>query len=257
MFQTDHLHALTIGRILQVSNSMTSPTCSTDSALLSAEDWGALRRITSPTIANAIETLHLRPREAGVTDAGIRCLFPEFGPMVGYACTAAIFSGQPAAEKRRVCRTDYWEYVRTSPGPRVIVVQDLSPTSGGAYWGEVNSNMHLALEAIGVITNGSVRDLEEVRATGFHFFASGVSVSHGFAHLENFNRPVRVFGMMVHPGDLIHADRHGAVVIPHGYERQVIAAAHEIERVEKVIINLCKSPDFSIAELDRLVTPEY
>lgn len=225
--------------------------------LLSAQDFAALRRISSPTIANAIETLHVRPREAGVTGAGLHCLFPEFGVMLGYACTATILSGQPAAPKRLASRTDYWEYTRQSPGPRVTVVQDLSAQSGGAYWGEVNSTIHLTLGSVGVITNGTVRDLEEVRATGFHLFAGGVSVSHGFAHLEDFNRPVEVFGMMVHPGDLIHADRHGAVVIPRECARQVVEAACEIERAEKVIIRLCHSHGFSIDELDKLISPEY
>ena len=143
---------------------------------LSAQDFAALRRISSPTIANAIETLHARPRGAGITDAGLHCVFPEFGVMLGYACTATILSGQPAAPKRLASRTAYWEYTRQSPGPRVTVVQDLSAKSGGAYWGEVNSTIHLTLGSVGVITNGTVRDLEEVRATGFHLFAGGVTL---------------------------------------------------------------------------------
>jgi 4-hydroxy-4-methyl-2-oxoglutarate aldolase len=225
--------------------------------LLSVEEIAALRRFSSPTIANAIETFQVRPRAEGVTSAGLRCIFPEFGVMVGYACTAMILSDQPAPPKRLVSRAHYWEHTKNAPAPRVTVVQDLSPSPGGAYWGEVNSNLHLALGSIGLITNGAVRDLEEVRATGFHLFASGVSVSHGFAHLEEFNRPVKVFGMTVNPGDLVHADRHGAVVIPAAIAREVAAAAHEIERSEKVIIRLCQSPEFSISELDKLVSPEY
>jgi regulator of RNase E activity RraA len=237
---------------------MTPHTCLPDTKEpLSSEEIAALRKITSPTIANAIETLHVRPRETGVTNSGLRCLFPEFGAMVGYACTAAILSGQPAASRRRVTRTDYWEYTSKSPRPCVTVVQDLSETCGGAYWGEVNANIHLALGSIGVLTNGAVRDLEEVRATGFHLFASAVSVSHGFAHLEDFNRPVKVFGMLVNPGDLVHVDRHGAVIIPREIAREVAAAAREVEDAERLIIGVCKSPEFSIPQLDTLVTPDY
>jgi 4-hydroxy-4-methyl-2-oxoglutarate aldolase len=225
--------------------------------LLSAEDLGALRRICSPTIANAVETFNVRPRSEGVTNCEIRCLFPALGAVVGYASTAVIMSGQPAAQKRLVSRTEYWEHIRNAPGPRISVVQDLSTEPGGAYWGEVNSNIHMALGSLGVITNGTVRDLDEVQRTGFHFFARGVSVSHGFAHLEEFNRPVKVFGMTVYPDDLIHADRHGAVVIPHAIAHKVVDAVSEIERAEKRMIDLCTSDAFSIAELDKLISPEY
>jgi 4-hydroxy-4-methyl-2-oxoglutarate aldolase len=225
--------------------------------LLNAEELAALQRVCSPTISNAIETFNVRPRGEGVTNSGIRCLFPGLGPVVGYASTALIISGRPALEKRLVSRTEYWEHVRNAPGPRISIVQDLSDTPGGAYWGEVNSNIHLTLGSLGVITNGTVRDLEEVSLAGFHLFASGVSVSHGFAHLEDFNRPVTVFGMTVHPDDLIHADLHGAVVIPGSIAREVVKAVVKIEREERKMIDLCRSKDFSIAELDKLISPEY
>lgn len=224
---------------------------------LSAEEITELRRFTSPTIANVIETFDVRPRGEGVTGGGVCCVFPEFGAMVGCACTATILSGQPASAKRLISRSAYWEYVRRAPQPKIIVVQDLSDVPGGAYWGEVNANMHLALGAAGVITNGTVRDVDEVRGTGFHFFASGISVSHGFAHLEDFNRPVKLFGMMVQPGDLIHADGHGAVIIPAAIAHEVAAAARELERSERIIINLCRSAEFSIEALDKLISPEY
>jgi 4-hydroxy-4-methyl-2-oxoglutarate aldolase len=224
---------------------------------LSQDEVIALRRISSPTVSNAVETFNVRPRGEGVSDFRIQCLFPEFGAMVGYACTATIRSAEPASPRRSVVRTEYWEYTQRSHGPRITVVQDLSDQPGGAYWGEVNSSLHLALGSIGVITNGTVRDLKEVRETGFHLFASGVSVSHGFAHLEDFGKPVTVFGMTVRPGDLIHADRHGVVIVPHEIARSVAASALEIERTERVIIDLCKSPSFSVDQLHQLISPEY
>jgi 4-hydroxy-4-methyl-2-oxoglutarate aldolase len=225
--------------------------------VLAAEDFAALRKIPTPTISNAVENLNVRPRGQGVSDLRIRCQFPEFGVLVGYACTAAIISDQPAPEKRKVARTHYWEYTKRTAGPKITVVQDLAAVPGGAYWGEVNSNIHLALGSQGVVTNGTVRDLDEVRATGFHLFSSGVSVSHGFAHLEDFGCPVEVFGMTVHPGDLIHADKHGAVVIPREAARETVEASREIDRAERVMIDLCRSPAFAIAELDKLISPEY
>jgi 4-hydroxy-4-methyl-2-oxoglutarate aldolase len=224
--------------------------------ILSISAIAALRRFSSPTIANAIETFQIRPRTEGITGPGLHCFFPSLGPVVGYACTAVILSNQPAPEPRNVDRRRYWEYVRSMPAPRISVVQDLSETPGGAYWGEVNANIHLALGSQGVITNGTVRDLTEVERTGFHFFASGVQVSHGWAHLEDFNRPVKVFGMLVYPGDLIHADKHGAVVIPKEIAREVAAAAEKVEAAEKPMLAACKS-DNIIEELDRLIPREY
>jgi 4-hydroxy-4-methyl-2-oxoglutarate aldolase len=235
---------------------MHSSTTNTKVAV-TTDDLAALRKITTPTISNAIETFGVRPRGQGVSDFRIRCQFPEFGVLLGYACTAVIVSAQPAPAKRRVSRTDYWDYTMATPGPKVTVIQDLSEEPGGAYWGEVNANIHLALGSQGVVTNGSVRDLDEVRASGFHLFSSGINVSHGFAHLEDFGCPVEVFGMSVLPGDLIHADKHGAVVIPHEIAQRVAAAAQEIDQVERKMIDLCRSTTFSIADLDKLVSPEY
>lgn len=226
-------------------------------SVLSPEKMAALRKIPSPTIANAIETFDVRPRGEGITDARIRCQFPEFGVLLGYACTAMILSGQPAARKRRVSRKDYWEYTKQAVGPKLTVIQDLSEVPGGAYWGEVNSSIHLALGSQGVLTNGTVRDLDEVHTTGFHLFSSGVSVSHGFAHLEDFGMPVKIFGMIVRAGDLVHADKHGAVVIPHQIAGEVAQASREIDRTERKMLDLCRSKKFSISELDKLISPDY
>ena len=225
--------------------------------ILKPEEIEALRKISSPTIANAIETFDIRPRGEGFTGVGVNCLFPERGAMIGYACTAMIHSGQPAAPKRLASRTDYWEYVKQAPWPKVSVVQDLSHVPLGAYFGEVNSHIHLALGSEGLLTNGTVRDIDEVRGTDFKVFASGVTVSHGFAHLEDFNRTVKVFGMTVVPGDLIHADKHGAVIIPKSIAAQVVSAARAIEKEERVMITLCKSEGFSISALDKLISPDY
>jgi 4-hydroxy-4-methyl-2-oxoglutarate aldolase len=224
---------------------------------LSPPELEVLRRINSPTIANAIETFDVRRRGEGVSDTRIRCQFPEFGVLLGYACTATIVSARPAPARCRVSRTDYWDYTKQFPGPKITVIEDLSKVPGGAYWGEVNASIHLALGSLGVVTNGSARDLDEVRGTGFHVFSSGVSVSHGFAHLEDYRLAVTVFGMTVRSGDLVHADRHGAVVIPREIAGEVAGAALGIERAEKKMLDLCRSKSFSIARLDRLISPEY
>lgn len=223
---------------------------------LNASVIESLRRFSTPTISNAIETFHVRHRMFGVTGAGIRCFFPELGPVVGYACTALVKTATPPDEPRRVNRRSYWEYVRRSPGPKVCVVQDLSPAPGGAYWGEVNASMHKALGASAVLTNGTVRDIDEVERLGFGFFASGLQVSHGFAHLEDYNQPVEIFGMRVEPGDLIHADKHGAVVIPIEIAPQLADAAQQVELSERLMLAACALDD-AIPELDKLISAEY
>jgi regulator of RNase E activity RraA len=225
-------------------------------ARLDEQQITALKRYPSPTIANAVELFEVRPRGEGYTNASVRCIFPALGPVVGYACTATIHTAQPAPQVRNVDRRRYWEWVRDTPGPKLSVLQDLSEPPGGAYWGEVNANIHWALGSQGVITNGTVRDIEEVRPLGFHFFAGGIHVSHGHAHLEEFNRPVKVFGMLVYPGDLIHADRHGAVVIPSDIADRVAEACAEIERREKPMIAACRLAD-PIEELNKLIPREY
>ncbi len=220
------------------------------------EELEKLRNITTPTIANAIERLKLRRNDEGYTDATIRCFFPELGPIAGYACTAVIRSRQPNPQPKYSSRRPYWEYILRCPAPRIAVVQDLDQPPAGAYFGEVNSNIHKRLGCVGVITDGTVRDLDESKALGFPFFAAGVSVSHAYAHLEDFDVPVRVGGLAVHPGNLIVADKHGAILVPAGAERQVIAAAKDVELYERPMIELCKSPEFSTERLAELLEHE-
>ena len=164
-----------------------------------------LRRYDTPTLANAIETFDVRPRDEGFAGLEIRCMFPELGPMVGYAATATI-----RARGRADVDPDHrplWELVRSLPEPRVVVMQDLDdPPAHGAFWGEVQANLFRALGCVGAVTDGSVRDLNEVRELGFHFFARGPAVSHAYVRLESVGEPVTVAGLSVGTGDLLHAD---------------------------------------------------
>jgi len=220
---------------------------------VSASDVQALRALNTPTISNAIERLGVRGRSEGFTNNGIRCMFPELGAIVGYACTATMRASEPASKSAPDSRRAYWEHFAKCGSPRIAVIQDLDDPPVGALWGEVNSNIHRALGCVGVITNGTVRDLDEVRALGFQFFAGGVSLSHVWAHVEEFDIPVRVGGITVQPGDLIHADKHGAIVIPRDRVKDVLEAAAAVEKYERPIINLCKSNEFCAAELERLI----
>ncbi len=179
--------------------------------------------------------------------------------MIGYASTLAIHSHQPSAKKRRVNRREYWEGMRGKAGPLIAVAQELSETPGGAYWGDVNSHIHQKLGCVGVLTNGTVRDLDEVgqMAKPFHFFAAGVSVSHGWAHLEDFDCVVRVFGMLVRPGDLIVCDQHGAVIIPPEIAAEVAVAARKVESGEKPMLDLCRAAELDLDALDGLISAGY
>jgi 4-hydroxy-4-methyl-2-oxoglutarate aldolase len=223
---------------------------------VTTNDLEALRRFTTPTVSNALERLGVVQRDQRYTDSSIRCLFPEFGAIVGYACTLLIRSAGPCQNPRFTSRKPYWDHILASPGPRIVVSQDLDQPPRGAYFGEVNANIHRALGCVGLITNGCVRDLEEVRALGFPFYAAAVSVSHAYCHLEDFNQPVTVGGMNVRPGELIHADRHGALVIPPEYMPRLTDAAREVEQYERPMIDLCKSPDFSTQKLAELLKNE-
>jgi 4-hydroxy-4-methyl-2-oxoglutarate aldolase len=220
----------------------------------SAEEIQVLKRYSSPTLANAIELFDLRPRNAGFMSPDIRCIFPSLGVMVGFACTATIRAERPASDPNQTSRYEYWKSILGVPAPRVAVIQDLdNPVGVGSFWGEVNGNIHCALECIGTVTNGGVRDLDEVRNLGFHLFASGVVVSHAYIHLVEIEVPVNIGGVIVNPGDLIHADQHGVLIVPKEIVRELPEAVKKIEAKERTIIDLCQSPSFSIERLKELL----
>ena len=220
---------------------------------VTSQQIDALRKITSPSVANAIETFNVRPREEGNLSSDIRALFPEMGPMVGHAATAAIRSEKGPIEGHRASLYQWWDFVLSLPAPRVVVVHDLDdPRGQGAQWGEVQANIHRALGCVGVITDGSVRDLDEVRALNFQFCAAHVSVSHANVHMVDFGIPVKVGGVWVKPGDLVHGDQHGVVVVPPEVAAGIPEAIAKVEAAEKRIISVCQSGDFTVDKLKAL-----
>lgn len=213
----------------------------------------ALRKITSPSVANAIETFKVRPRDEGNLSSSIRALFPEMGPMVGYAVTALIRAERSPLEGHRASTFAWWDFIQTIPAPRVIVVHDLDdPRGQGAQWGEVQANIHRALGCVGVVTDGSVRDLDEVRALGFQFCAAHVSVSHANVHMVDFGLPVKVGGVWVKPGDLIHGDQHGVLTIPPETAPRIPEAIAKVEADERKIIAVCQAPGFTADKLKEI-----
>jgi hypothetical protein len=182
----------------------------------------------------------------------IKALFPEMKPMVGYACTSLLATRQPAQGKLYADWEDYWRYVVTVPSPRISLGQDFDPApSVGSMWGEVQANIHLALGCVGAIVEGAMRDLDEMRALNFPCFSRDVVVSHSYSHFVDFGSSVQVGGVIVHSGDLIHADRHGVMIIPHTVAPFLADACRKIIKAESRLIATCQDrEDFSI---DRLV----
>ena len=222
-----------------------------------AEDLAALRRLDTPSICNALEVVDARFHFQGFTSQQLVCAFPDLPPMVGFARTATMRSTAPARADKATARQQrfaYFDYVGSGPGPRVSVVQDLDGERAGfgAMWGEVQSNIHRALGCLGVVTDGCVRDLHMV-AEGFQFLAGSVKPSHAYAHVVTFGGEVNVAGMVVRSGDLIHADRHGAVVIPVDAVKDVLAAADTVAKREAVILAACKRPDFTVELLKQAI----
>lgn len=217
---------------------------------ISKETLDALRALSTPTVSNAIEVFNLRPRNKGFMSPEIRCLFPDLGVMVGYAVTARFAADQ--TPKQSGSRYEFWKRILEIPEPRIAVMQDLDEPPGvGAYFGEVQSTIHKRLGCIGVVTNGHVRDLDEVHPLGFHYFAGGVCVSHAYVHLVDFGSPVQVGGVTVHTGDLIHADKHGVLILPKEIAQEIPQAAAKVAEREQRIISHCKAADFSLEELKR------
>lgn len=214
---------------------------------LSTEALEALRGWPTPAISNAIELFDIRPRNEGFMLPEIACIFPELEPMIGYAVTAVISAD--SSEGRRIQPPQWWEEILKIPEPRVAVIHDIDNPVIGSFWGEVNANIHKALGCVGTVTDGSVRDLDEVREMEFHFFSSCVSVSHAYVHLVEVNIPVKVGGLLVKPGDLIQGDKHGVISIPMEIAMDVPKAAQLVEDWERRVINFCKSSEFTVEGL--------
>jgi regulator of RNase E activity RraA len=208
-----------------------------------------LRSIDTPTVCNLIEMVAPERRGHGYTVKHLHCPFPDLPPMVGFAKTVtfkardAFGMGDAGYMQKRL---DYLDYVASAPRPGVMVMEDLDEPPGyGAFWGEVQSNVHRALGALGVVTSGSIRDIPMI-APGFQMLAGSIGPSHAYVHVVDFGIEVNVHGMAVKSGDLIHADRHGAVVVPAGKIEAMQAAADKLARHEARIIDAARAPGATV-----------
>ena len=221
---------------------------------LTAADLNKLREWDTPTICNGLEHLSSEYRVKSFTVEQMQCFDPSLPPIIGYARTAMIRSMTPPEGKPediRDMRARYYETISAPPNPSISVIQDLDPTPGfGAFWGEVNTAIHKGLGCLGVVTNGSFRDIDAC-APGFQLLGGKVAPSHAWVHLVAIECEVNIFGMAVKPNDIIHADRHGAVVVPEECVKELPSAIDVLTRREAVILEVARSPGFNVEILKK------
>jgi len=208
---------------------------------VSDSDLLLLRRYDTPTISNVIELFAVRPRREGFMDKRIRACFPEMDPIAGYASTATMRTAYPRADGDIYSGLDD-QVARFAelPGPAIVVFEDLDDPPVGATFGEVMCASYQSFGAVGIITNGPARDLEQVRRLGFQAFSDGVVSSHADSHITSLHEPVRVGGLVVRPGDLLHADGNGVCNVPEAIASQVAQAAQEFVAAEAVCLDCAR-----------------
>jgi 4-hydroxy-4-methyl-2-oxoglutarate aldolase len=211
---------------------------------VSDTDLKLLAQYDTPTISNVIELFEVRPRQAGYMDARIRSCFPEMRPIVGYASTATMRTDRPRSEGDVYTELDE-QVARFGelPGPAIVVFQDLDEPAVGATFGEVMCASYRCFGAVGIITSGPARDLDQVRRLGFAAFSNGVVSSHAYSHITSIHQPVQVGGLEVRPGDLLHADTNGVCSVPDSIASEVAHAAAEFVECEAVCIERAISGD--------------
>ena len=222
---------------------------------LTSDEMNAVRRLGTCMVANAIEVFELRLRNEGYTWPGLRCVTGNLPPMLGYAATCRVKSENPPVTGRSYYdRTDWWDGIELLPTPRVAVIQDIDSTPGhGSSVGEVHAAILRALHCEGIVTNGSVRDIPAAQEMQFPMFARSVSVSHSYIHMVDFGGPVEICGLAIRAGDLLLGDCHGLLSVPIEIAAEIPRVASEIARERKSIIDLCRSPDFSLEKLRQQV----
>lgn len=211
-----------------------------------------LSRVDTPTVCNAIEVVQGKRGFQGFTRGTMICTEPGRA-LVGYAATAQIAALAPPSELPEVIkarRMAYYKAMHDAPKPSVAVIEDLDyPNCIGAYWGEINTTVHKGFGLSGALTNGVVRDLGDL-PQGFPVIAGSIGPSHGFVHVRSVGQPVRVMGLEVRQGDLVHADRHGAVVVPPEVIGALAAAVRKLQETERLVLGPAREPGFDFAAFE-------
>jgi regulator of RNase E activity RraA len=222
---------------------------------LSTEQIQQLKSFDTCVISDAVDSFGVRLLNEGFATAGFRCFFKSFPPLVGYAATCKVRSADPPiVGSRYIERTDWWRHIAEIPAPRVVVIQDIDVQPGtGAFLGKVHANILLALGCAGAVTNGAARELPGIEASGFQVFAGRIAISRAYVHIVEFGKPVEVGGLKIQPGDLIHGDRHGVIIVPQALVPRLPTAAGKILEKKQHVIDLARKPGTTHDELSRVL----
>jgi regulator of RNase E activity RraA len=216
---------------------------------LSRDDLQLLRKYDTPTVCNVVELYDLYPRTAGYMNATIQACYTKLPPMVGYASTATFRSAaSPRSGGAYAGMVEQVASFAELPGPPVVVFQDVDNPVAAATFGEVMCTTYKAFGAVGLITSGAGRDLDQVEALSFPCFTNGIICAHGYCHFPSLNVPVHVGGVMVHPGDLLHGDRNGVTTIPLAIASEVAHACADFVAAEAVVLDYLKTGKVDVKE---------
>jgi regulator of RNase E activity RraA len=211
--------------------------------------------VDSPTLSNAIELLEVRPRHEGFAPLSVRCLSPGLGRMCGYAVTAQVETMSRMEPLDRRIFLELYEAVEASPKPAVVVLQEIGPHGdSAAHCGEVMATVFTRLGAVGLVSDCGVRDIAEVRAMGFRYFARGTVASHAWFRIARVGVPVQIHGMEVRPGALLHGDENGLVLVPDGIESRLAEKVEDVRVRERRLMEYVRGPEFTLGGLrDRIL----
>jgi len=210
---------------------------------ITQETLNKLARFDTPTICNVIELFDIRPRNRGYMDARVKCSFPELPPIVGFACTASFRSDAPpgGGDAYGSIGAQLEQFAKL-PGPAIVVFQDLDDPPAAAVFGEVMCSTYQGFGSVGLVTNGAGRDLEQVRALKYPVFTGSTICSHGYCHMLHLGLPVRLGGLMVNHGDLLHGDANGVTNIPMEVASDVADVGGEFLAAEEIVMRYVKAP---------------
>jgi len=216
---------------------------------ISSEVLAKLGSFDTPTVCNLVELFEVRPRDTGFMDARIKACFPEMPPVVGFAATATFRSSAPPREGDAYGSTELQvERFGELSGRSIVVFQDLDDPPVGATFGEVMCTTYQAFGAVGLITSGAGRDLEQVRALDFPAFTDGTICAHGYCHVLHVHIPVHVGGIVIYPDDLLHGDLNGVTTIPHEIAAELVDIGYEYIAAEGIILEALRggTPSLSV-----------
>ena len=211
-----------------------------------------LIKYDTPTICNALELLDPKCRNQGYTKKEFFCLNKNLPPIIGFVRTAKIFSNDKNKQMTLKQKKEYYQYMGNEKVPKICIVEDSNINPVGCFWGEVQTNIHKSMGFKGAITNGAIRDVH-MAAKGFQMLAKYVLPSHAYERFVNFGKKIHLCGINIDHNDIVHADQHGAVIIPIEYLTKLPKAVNQVIANEKPILEMCKKKKFTLGKLLKII----